>query len=59
MKKGLFWDKKGFFRLKRGQNQGFAVTDSSTGIKCKLLISCKLQAMEGPKKDFHRQGGWG
>jgi hypothetical protein len=49
---GVFWPKM-------GQNQGFAVTDSLTGQKCKLLISCKLQEIKWSKKDFHRQGGWG
>jgi hypothetical protein len=42
------------FKPKRGQNTGFAVTDSSTGQKWMLLISYKLQEIERSKNDFHR-----
>jgi hypothetical protein len=42
------------FGLKMGQNQGFAVTDSSTSRKCKLLIPNNLQEIKWSKKDFHR-----
>jgi hypothetical protein len=37
-----FEAKKAPFWLKMGQNMGFAVTDSLTEQKCKLLIYCKL-----------------
>jgi hypothetical protein len=51
--------KKGHFRAKKGQKTRFAVTDSLTGRKIMLLIMNKLQAIWRPKKDFHREGGWG
>jgi hypothetical protein len=54
VKKRHFGPKKGLFGLKSGQNPGFAVTDSSTGQKRKMFISCKLQGIKGSKKDFHR-----
>jgi hypothetical protein len=56
---GHFGVKSALFRAKKGQNRGFAVTDSTTGRKCKLLIYCKLQAMERPKKRFSQGGGVG
>jgi hypothetical protein len=37
VKRGNLGAKKRLFGLKKGQNQGFAVTDSSTGQKCKLF----------------------
>jgi hypothetical protein len=45
-KKRHFEPKKGLLGLKKGQNRGFAVTDSSTGQKCKLLIYCRLQGIK-------------
>jgi hypothetical protein len=53
-KRGHFGVKRALFRAKKGQNQGFAVTDSLTERKCKLLISCKLQGIKTSKNDFHR-----
>jgi hypothetical protein len=44
-KKRPFWVKKRPFWLKRGQNWGFTVTDWSTELKCKLLISSNLQGI--------------
>jgi hypothetical protein len=38
-KMGLFWLKTALFGVKYGQNQGFAVTDSSTEQKHKWLIN--------------------
>jgi hypothetical protein len=52
-----FLAKTGRFEAKKGQKPGFAVTDSLTDEKCKLLISCKLITIEGPKNDFHKVGG--
>lgn len=54
-----FSAKTGPLGLKKGQNRGFSVTDSSTGQKCKLLITCTLQAMRGSKDGLHRVGGGG
>jgi hypothetical protein len=59
VKKRQLGTQKRLFGLKRGQKTGFAVTDSSTRQKCKLLIYCKLQGIKWSKKDFHREGGWG
>jgi hypothetical protein len=42
VKKRHFQVKTELFGLKSGQNPGFAVTDSSTGQKYKLLIKFKL-----------------
>ena len=47
------------FGVKIGQNQGFAVTDSLTELKCMLLIYCMLLEIKWSKIDFHRVGGWG
>ena len=58
-KSGSFALQRGLSGLKRGRNQGFAVTDSLTLPKCNLLIPCLLRVMKGPKKDFHRVGGGG
>ena len=58
-KKRLLGGKMTLFGPKAGQNQGFAVTDSSIEQKCKLLIYCKLHEIKWSKKDFHRVGGWG
>jgi hypothetical protein len=46
VKRGNLGAKKRLFGLKKGQNTGFAVTDSSTWQKCKLLILCKLQGIK-------------
>jgi hypothetical protein len=54
VKRGVLGAKKRLFRLKKGQNMGFAVTDSLTWQKCMLLIYCKLQEIKTSKKDFHR-----
>ena len=54
---GVFGPKRRLFGSKNGQNQGFAVTDSLTLPKCKVLIVCMLREIDGPKKDFHRVGG--
>jgi hypothetical protein len=58
-KRGDLGAKKSLFGLKKGQNRGFAVTDSLTVLKYKLLIPCKLREIKWSKKDFHRVGGWG
>ena len=55
----VFEAKTATFWLKIGQNQGFAVTDSSTEGKFKLLITLMLQAMDGSKNGLHSIGGWG
>jgi hypothetical protein len=39
-KRGHLGAKMALFGLKKGQNQGFAVTDSLTGEKCKLFKMC-------------------
>jgi hypothetical protein len=57
VKRGVFGSKQGLLGLKKGQNTGFAVTDSSTEQKCKLLIYCKLHEIKWSKKDFHRVRG--
>jgi hypothetical protein len=52
--KRQFRGEKAPFGAKKGQNQGFAVTNSLTGRKFKLLIPCKLRGIKWSKKDFHR-----
>jgi hypothetical protein len=54
VKRGDSGAKKRLLGLKKGQNRGFAVTDSSTGQKCMLLIYSKLQEIKTSKNDFHR-----
>jgi hypothetical protein len=56
---GRFWAEKAAFGQKKGQNQGFSVTDSLTLPKCKALIVCMLREIGGSKQDFHKVGGGG
>jgi hypothetical protein len=48
----VFWSKTALFGPKTGQNQGFDVTDSSTGENCKLLIILYLQIVERLKNAY-------
>jgi hypothetical protein len=55
----VFQAKMASFWAKKRQNRGFTVTDSSTGLKCKPMNPCKLQAVEGSKKASIGGGGVG